>query len=174
MLHTVAEVSELIGLSKVSIYNKLKLKELQEHVIKNVGVTYIDEEGLNLIREGLKLKDEVKTDLNKEIYDEIESKETEGNTDGLNIKTEYIEHLKRENERLWDELEEKNNQINNLNRLVENGQVLLKDKKQQELLALEEHFNEIDNKLLQIKDKMKSRKESKGLFKIFKSKKSID
>jgi hypothetical protein len=171
MLYTVAEISELIGLSKVSIYNKLKLKELEGHIVKNAGTTYIDEDGLNLIREGLKLKNEVKTDLNREKNETVESKDIEEKTDDLSIKTNYLKYLEEENKRLWDELGEKNIQISNMSRLVENGQILLKDKKQQELLALEKHFDEIDSKLLQIKDRMKSKKESKGILKFLNLKK---
>ena len=35
MLRSVAEVSVLTGLSKVSIYNKIKLKEIEKYVVKN-------------------------------------------------------------------------------------------------------------------------------------------
>ena len=48
------EVSESIGLSKQSIYKKLKAKELQDNITKKQGVTYINEVGFNLIRDGLK------------------------------------------------------------------------------------------------------------------------
>lgn len=51
MLHTVAEISKLIGLSKVSIYIRLKLKEMEPYIIKKQGVTYIDEEGFSLIKQ---------------------------------------------------------------------------------------------------------------------------
>lgn len=63
MLYTIAEISDLIGLSKVSIYKKLKLKELAIHLSKKQGVTYITEQGFNLIKESLKLNDEVKKRL---------------------------------------------------------------------------------------------------------------
>ena len=49
MLRSVAEVSVLTGLSKVSIYNKIKLKEIEKYVVKNKGITYISDEGINLI-----------------------------------------------------------------------------------------------------------------------------
>ena len=44
MLRSVAEVSVLTGLSKVSIYNKIKLKEIEKYVVKNKGITYISDE----------------------------------------------------------------------------------------------------------------------------------
>ena len=49
MLRSVEEVSVLTGLSKVSIYNKIKLKEIEKYVVKNKGITYISDEGINLI-----------------------------------------------------------------------------------------------------------------------------
>ena len=53
MLRSVAEVSVLTGLSKVSIYNKIKLKEIEQYVVKNKGITYVSDEGIALIKEGL-------------------------------------------------------------------------------------------------------------------------
>lgn len=58
MLRSVAEVSVLTGLSKVSIYNKIKLKEIEKYVVKNKGITYISDEGINLIFKGLNFKDD--------------------------------------------------------------------------------------------------------------------
>ena len=50
MLRSVAEVSTLTGLSKVSIYNKIKLKEFEQYIVKNKGITYISDEGIDLIK----------------------------------------------------------------------------------------------------------------------------
>ena len=38
----------LTGCSKDSIYNKIKLKEIEKYVVKNKGITYISDEGINL------------------------------------------------------------------------------------------------------------------------------
>ena len=35
---SVSEIADLTGLSKVSIYNKLKLKEIEPFIVKNKGV----------------------------------------------------------------------------------------------------------------------------------------
>ena len=65
MLRSVAEVSVLTGLSKVSIYNKIKLKEFEKYVVKNKGITYISDEGINLIFKGLNFKDVTLNGLNE-------------------------------------------------------------------------------------------------------------
>ena len=54
MFYTVSEVADLTNLSKVSIYNKLKLSEMKKHITKKQGVTYIDDEGLKKIKEDLR------------------------------------------------------------------------------------------------------------------------
>ena len=53
---SVSEIADLTGLSKVSIYNKLKLKEIEPFIVKNKGITYVCDEGVALIKEGLNLK----------------------------------------------------------------------------------------------------------------------
>ncbi|MEG2985080.1 MAG: DNA-binding protein, partial [Peptostreptococcaceae bacterium] len=57
MYYTVAEVAKLMDLSKVSIYNKLKLKELEQYILKNKGITYVSEEGLSCLKSSLNFKD---------------------------------------------------------------------------------------------------------------------
>jgi hypothetical protein len=172
MLYTVAEISNLTDLSKVSIYNKLKLKEIHEHITKKQGVAYIDEIGLNLIKDSLKLNDDALNHLNNKDIDTSINDDIPIDTDGLNIKNEYINYLKVENERLWIELKDKNLQISSLQRLVENGQILLKDKPQQDIKLLEEHFKDLDNSLIEVRERMEKRKNkssSKNIFqKLFK------
>lgn len=75
---------------------------------------------------------------------------------------------------LTTQLSEKDSQIaelhkliEGLHKLIENNQVLLKEKPKQDTLLLEEHFEKLDTKLLDIKDKMADRKEhqkTKGFF----------
>jgi hypothetical protein len=160
MLYTVAEISNLTNLSKVSIYNKLKLKEVHEHITKKQGVSYIDEIGLNLIKDSLKLNDDDLNDLDNNDIDSSVNEDISVDEDTLNIKSDYINYLKVENERLWEELKDKNLQISNLQRLVENGQILLKDKPQQDIKLLEEHFKDLDNNLLEVRKRMEQRKEN--------------
>lgn len=166
MNYTVSEISKLTGVSKVCIYNKLKLKEIEKFTHKNKSITYVSEEGLNLIKESLKLNEEATTSLNDK---EIESNKHTDNKvfkEDLNLIEEYINSLKDENEKLWVQIQEKDKQIQELqsiisqnNRLVENSQILLKNTQEKEQLMLEEHFKEFNNKLEKMKDKMSNRTE---------------
>ncbi|WP_298839748.1 hypothetical protein [uncultured Clostridium sp.] len=166
MTYTVAEVSQLVGLSKPSIYNKINRNPFKEHTTKKQGVTYIDELGLNLIKNDIKdFKEDIKDFNTKDIDNSIDD-EVATDTDDLNSNKVFINFLKTENEKLWNELNVKNVQIENLNerlkqeqKLMENNQVLLRDKPQ-DLFMLEEHFHELDNKLLHIKDQMEKKKSS--------------
>lgn len=178
MLRSVAEVSVLTGLSKVSIYNKIKLKEMEQYVVKNKGITYVSEEGITLIKEGLNLKEDTLNSLNNNLKEEqdeidisIDNKESEDfklELKGLN--KDYLNTLKSENEVLRKQLNEKDKQIAELHKLIENSQVLLKEeqKKTDKQLYLEEHFEEVDSKLQDLKDKMEQRRnDKKSFFKIF-------
>lgn len=118
MLYTIAEVSDLISLSKVSIYKKLKLKELHGHVVKNNGITYVDDEGLSFIKDSLKKNDEVKSSLNND------DKESSSNPEIAAEETDLVSYLK-------EQLTVKDNQIAELmqrlaaeQELVKNMQVL--------------------------------------------------
>ena len=68
-------------------------------------------------------------------------------------------------------MQEKDDQISKLIDLNKNSQILLKEKPHEDIILLEEHFEEMDNKLIDIKEKMLDRKkmnQKKGFFnKIF-------
>lgn len=178
MLRSVAEVSVLTGLSKVSIYNKIKLKELEKYVVKNKGITYISDEGINLIFKGLNLNDDKLKDLTNGLNSEREDFDISiKNTDFKEFKVElkefnkeYLNSLKSENEFLKKQLDEKDKQISELHKLIENSQILLKEeqKKSEQQLYLAEHFEEVDNKLQDLREKMEQKRNEKiKLFKIF-------
>ena len=120
MLYTILEVAKVTGLSKVTVYKKLKLKIMAEHTSKRQGKTVLDEEGLKLIMDSLQ-------DLN--------SKETAYTTNDENEHTEGFDMNKEAFKALNDQLKIKDQQIAELNerlkdeqRNCQNNQVLLKDK----------------------------------------------
>ncbi|MBC5631073.1 hypothetical protein H8S20_19810 [Clostridium sp. NSJ-6] len=160
MLRTVEETAIQLGVSKTTIYNKLKLKEYKSRIVKKQGKSMVDDSLFNLIQESLKVQNEVK---NKEIENDVNA-EISIDEDGLlNLNKELIDNL-------LEQLKEKDKQIAELHKLIENSQILLKEeqKKKDQQLYLAEHFEEVDNKLQDLREKMEQkRNEKKGLFKIF-------
>ena len=160
MLRTVEDTAIQLGVSKTTIYNKLKLKEYKSKLVKKQGKSMIDESLFNLIQEGLKVQNEVEK---KEIKNDVNA-EISIDEDGLlNLNKELIDNL-------LEQLKEKDKQISELHKLIENNQILLKEeqKKSEQQLYLAEHFEEVDNKLQDLKEKMEQKRNEKiKLFKIF-------
>ena len=121
MLYTILEVSEKINLSKVSIYKKLKSDELKVHITKKKGVSYIDEEGFNLIRDSLK------TEKTKE-SNTTSKQETAADSDTINLKLDYINYLKQQIKTKDQLILKISDLLEKALKLNENNQVLLKDK----------------------------------------------
>ncbi|WP_415300622.1 hypothetical protein [Clostridium perfringens] len=167
MLRGVDEVAKELKVSKTAIYNKLKLKEFRRKVVKKQGKSMIDEELFNLIKDSLKVKNEVKNEVEYKDYieeskDEVKSEITMDREGSLNLNKSLIDTL-------IAQLEEKDKQIAELHKLIENNQVLLKKEQETKInmLEFEDHFKEVDNKLSSIKEKMNQRKEKKSFFKKF-------
>ena len=120
----------------------------------------VDDSLFNLIQEGLKVQSEVE---NEKIDNDVKS-EISIDEEGLfNLNKELIENL-------LNQLKEKDKQIAELHKLIENSQILLKEeqKKTDQQLYLSEHFEEVDNKLQDLREKMEQkRNDKKGLFKNF-------
>lgn len=178
VLRSISEISVLTGLSKVSIYNKIKLKEFEKFIFKSKGITYISEEGVTLIYECFNLKESTLNTLNSEqeftndeVALDIENKEIyEFKVELKQLKVNYIDTLKSEIGNLRNQLDEKDKQIQELMSLNKNNQILLKQQQDKEInqLKLEAHFKEVDEKLLDLKNKMENKKkENKRLFKFF-------
>ncbi|MBE6052793.1 MAG: hypothetical protein E7212_02595 [Clostridium sartagoforme] len=160
MLRTVEETAIQLEASKTTIYNKLKLKEYKYMIVKKQGKSMVDDGLFNLIQESLKFQNEVE---NKEIENDVNAE--------ISIDEEGLFKLNKELiENLLNQLKEKDKQIAELHKLIENSQILLKEeqKKSDKQLYLEEHFEEVDNKLQDLREKMEQRKsENKGFFKKF-------
>ncbi|MBX4267526.1 hypothetical protein [Clostridium estertheticum] len=173
MLYTIAEISNITKLSKVTIYKHLKLKDMEQYKSKKKGVTYVSEEGFSLIKDRLSAyinnTDGTKSNNtnNSPSYEIAMDAETLS-TNELALKA-LINQLKVKDL----QLSEKDIQIQNLNNrlsqeqdLHKNTQILFKQQQPQQILQLEAHFEELDNKLIEIKDKMKIKgKDHKGIFK---------
>ena len=160
MLRTVEETAIQLGVSKTTIYNKLKLKQYKCKIVKKQGKSMVDDSLFNLIQESLK----VKSIIENEEIDNEENEEISIDRESLfNLNQEFIDNL-------FEQLKEKDKQIAELHKLIENSQILLKEeqKKKDQQLYLAEHFEEVDNKLQDLREKMEQkRNEKKSLFKIF-------
>lgn len=160
MLRGVDEVARELKVSKTAIYNKLKLKEFKCKIVKKQGKLMVDEELFNLIKDSLKFKQEVENGekIENEEYDFKEEIATD-REESLNLNKGLIDAL-------IAQLEEKDRQIAELHKLLENNQVLLREEKVNKvnLLELDEHFKEVDNKLNILKEKMEFKKRKKSLW----------
>ena len=115
MLYSIAEISEKLNVSKVTIYKKLKSKDLIKYIVLKNNVKYLDTEGFELLKECLQnannTADTVKHDLkqDKNINDTEPPKQDSAIdlSSLIDLQQDYINTLKQE-------LQEKNNQINNL------------------------------------------------------------
>jgi len=152
LLKTVAQISEELGFSKVTIYNKINsLKsDLKGCIQQKKGITYINDKGLLIIRASLGLKVDEDTLIND---DEFKAASTEDNEDIKQFKDidylietikktvetsqeNYINSLLSQIEHLQLELNKKDEQLNNTLRLLENSQILIRDNKEK-ILELE-------------------------------------
>ena len=90
VLRTVEEVAIQLDVSKTTIYNKLKLNEYKELIIKKQGKSMVDDDLFNLIKDSLKVKNIVE---NEEIENDIDQ-ELAMDEDGLlNLNKELISNL---------------------------------------------------------------------------------
>ena len=138
MLYTILEVSEKLNTSKVTVYKKINsVKELTEFITVKNNVKYINEEGLEFLRE-----------LISKQVNSNEFKEVKNNTDKNTYKSsyenafnylqeDYINTLKKQIEEKDKQLEEKDKIIRKQMELNENNQILLKQEKER-FLMLEE------------------------------------
>ena len=167
MLRGVDEVARELKVSKTAIYNKLKLKEFKCKIVKKQGKSMVNDDLFNLIKDSIKVKNKVEFQVENEEFifeNEIASKKeiAMDREDSFNLNKSLIDTL-------IAQLEEKDKQIAELHKLIENNQVLLKKEQETKIniLELEDHFKEVDNKLSSIKEKMNQRKENKSFFKNF-------
>lgn len=163
-MYDINKVSELTGVSKVTIYKKIKkVKELEPFIVRKDDKIYILEEGLNLIKKKLTIYKNINSEVESEAIISDISMELTINKDLINLLTEQLKEKDIQ-------LKEKDKQISELHKLIENSQILLKEeqKKSDKQLYLEEHFEVVDSKLQELKDKMEQRRNDKKSFlKIF-------
>ena len=152
----VIEIAEMLNLSKVSVYNKIKTinsNTLQGLQKKEKGITYFHVKAVNII----------KAEFNQE---QDTNAETETITEDYNIKDDFINTLK---DQLKDQsviIHELNERLRQEQELNKNNQVL-QLRQPQDIKALEAHFQHLDTKLEEVKDNIQQRKNSQEVAKGF-------
>ncbi len=69
-MYDINQVAQLTGISKVSVYKKLKkLKGIEQYIVKEVDKTYVLEEGVRLIRDSLQVNSKVKNKVKNDVDD---------------------------------------------------------------------------------------------------------
>ena len=166
MLYTAQEVADKLHISKVTVYKKLKLPKFSDKTILQNDQIFIDDDLLGLINDSLQVKADI-TEDSEITADVLGTSEVQVNNDVLTAYKLLTDTLINQLDEKDSQLSEKDIQIASLIKLSENFQVLQKDKPKQDILLLEEHFQDLDVKLEEVKENMQQRKDqqkSKGFF----------
>lgn len=113
----VIEVANMLGVSKVTIYKKMKkLDQLKPYITKKKNITYIKKEGIPIIKESL---EKFQTD-----HTEIEIKKQMIET--INQLEEYKSTLKQQLNVKINHIEKKDAQLRNLKKIIDFNKQRLK------------------------------------------------
>ena len=153
-MYRVIEVANLLGVSKVTIYKKISLfkKELKPFIHKKRNITFIDEEGVQIIRDSLvanqviadtALKDEQIVELKNEV-DENEAHIKMLNEKMIDVQREHMEDLQLLISTLKAQVSLKRTQIDSKNQLIKNFKDLVAYNKEQ-IKRIESKISQIEN-----------------------------
>lgn len=133
MVYTVSQLSELLKITKQTVYMKMKLKEVEKYITKRQGVSYIDEKGLSIIKDNLRLKtpesDSIKINKDNTL------KEVATDSEAFKLNEDYINYLKEQltikdnlikekDALLKEQLIKSNAQLDKSQELTKNSQIL--------------------------------------------------
>ena len=166
-MYDINQVAQLTGISKVSVYKKLKkLKGIEQYIVKEVDKTYVLEEGVRLIRDSLQVNSKVKNKVKNDVDEECAI--SDGYED-LTVNKQLINGLLKQLDEKAKKIQDLHKQIEELINLNKNNQVLLKQQQDKEnnQKLLEDHFQEVDQKLMDLRDRMEEKKNSKKFFGFF-------
>jgi len=152
-LYRVIEAAHLLGVSKVTIYKKIShfKKELKPYIHKKRNITYIDEAGIQIIRDSLvanqviadtALKDEQIDDLTHEVV-ESEAHIKMLNDKMLEVQREHMEDLQLLISSLAAQVKLKRTQIDSKNQLMKNFKDLVAYNKEQ-IRKIEDKISQIE------------------------------
>ena len=130
---TVAEFSDMVNISKQSVYKRIKRLELE--VIKQHGETVLNEEQVELLKSAFA--------ETKRAYRENKPKDDNENKETASVSVPSGDDIIKV---LTAELEQKNQEINNLHKLLEQQQQLL-DQQQRLSLIAETRIKELEGQV---------------------------
>jgi len=139
MMYDALRISKKLNISKVTVYAKMKLPEIKAFLIFHNGKTCVDDEGLDAIKQSLK-------------YNQTSEEEVAATTasEVTLLKEDMIDILKNNIEFLKEQLIVKDGQLYDINKLLENTQILFRQdqEKNKAVLSLPETIKEHDIQLL--------------------------
>lgn len=148
-LYTVADISQELQCSKAYVYkilNKYK-KELKPYKQTVKGVTYLSVEGLYFVKSKLNRNQESDDEIKEEINIESDPQQ------------ELINHLQEEVKYLREQLQEQTD--------ITKREQLLRMNESQNILLLQQHIGEVDQKLTTWRESAVTKEERVPFFKKF-------
>lgn len=129
-MYRVIEVARMLGVSKVTIYKKVNKnkKALKNHIHTRSNITYIDDTGVDLIKDTL----EISTGL---VYS--------SNNDSDDLKREYLDDLNETIEYLSQQIQIKKKQVQKKDEIIESYKSILKSNRGK-LQYLESKLNQVN------------------------------
>lgn len=128
---SVQEVAKKLGVSDVTIYNKLKLNEFKDKVVIRQGSKAIDEDLFNLIKDSLNFNKNFSTGLNDNENKNYKSVKDEASNDDLSLVNILVKQLSEKDKQiaqltqmLSDANAKRDEHAAYISKLLENEQVL--------------------------------------------------
>ena len=144
-LYRVEEVAKELNISKQAVYKKLNKESIQKFIVVEDGIKHLTEDGLKKLK-GIKIESkepELMKDIDVEVevatssLNSVDNRLIEVLNDVIVTKEKDIDHLRNENDKLMELLQQQNQLLLNSQKLQEkslsNTELLLLEKR--ELLA---------------------------------------
>ena len=153
MIYDAFKIAKHLNISKVTAYTKMKLPEIKPFLISHNGKTCVDEKGLEAIKHCLK--------YNQTAESEVAATVVASNVVTL-LKEDMIEILKNDIDFIKQQLNVKDGQLYDINKLLENTQVLFKQEQEKNKMVLslpetiKEHDIQLVNTLTQSLERQRS------------------
>lgn len=158
-MYDIKQVVDKTGFNKNKLYKLIKEnEELKKFVVRDNKKIYVLEDGVDIlinIRKGDK-RENLESKINLEYMDIMEKEKKENEI--IEMKDLFNEDMLKV---ILDQLKEKDKQIQELLTLNKNNQILLSEEKGFNKEILEEHFKEVDIKLLELREKMNTKNKKK-------------